>query len=87
MSETSNVFDVEQWPVGAASASIFVPVGATEDFSGTSEYARARAAAVNMLGAATLQVVRMTLQVRLLRLVHFRMNTTTLLKLLRENHG
>lgn len=46
LSETSNVFDVEQWPVGAASASIFVPVGATEDFSGTSEYARARAAAV-----------------------------------------
>lgn len=45
LSETSNVFDVEQWPVGAASASIFVPVGATEDFSGTSEYARARAAA------------------------------------------
>lgn len=46
LSETSNVFDVEQWPVGAASASIFVPVGATEVFSGTSEYARARAAAV-----------------------------------------
>lgn len=46
LSETSNVFDVEQWPVGAASASIFVPVGATEDFSETSEYARARAAAV-----------------------------------------
>jgi hypothetical protein len=48
---------------------------------------RVRLLWLNMLGAATLQVVRMTLQVRLLRLVHFRMNTTTLLKLLRENHG
>lgn len=46
LSETSSMFDVEQWPVGAGSASIFVPVEATEDFSETSEYARARAAAV-----------------------------------------
>lgn len=46
LSETSSVLDVEQWPVGTESASIFVPVGVTEDFSETSEYARARAAAV-----------------------------------------
>jgi hypothetical protein len=46
MPKTSSTFDVEQWPVGAGSASIFVPVEATEVFSGTSEYARARAAAV-----------------------------------------